>query len=135
MIERKAGEAIDQNVSFYLVKSFESLQAQNLKLELTAIDSLAGNIKAIVVSSLFVSIVVGSYFKSALYHYLYDNRTDFKERPINVLILLQATLQHLVCLIMVATYTLGIGYNITFSEYLGEIWCCLLYTSPSPRDS
>ena len=54
---------------------------------------------------------------------MYDNYKELKNRPINILLLIQAIIQHLICLLMVVNYTIGLGFDITFGEHLGDVWC------------
>lgn len=115
----------NKNISFYLENQFEQLFINDSKLELSSLDSLNLVGETVVASCLVVSISIGSYFKSALYHYLYDNFKLFGSKPINVLILIQAIIQHFTCLFMVINYTVGLYFNFTVSEHLGEAWCNL----------
>ena len=91
----------NKNIFFYLENRFEKLFINDSKLELSSLDSLNPIGETLVASCLVVSISVGSYFKSALYHYLYENYKLFGSKPINVLILIQAIIQHFTCLFMV----------------------------------
>ena len=113
----------DRKLSFYLQNHSEVFLIHNSNLELNSLDSLNQVSETVVTSTILVSIIIGSYCKSALYCYLYDNRKLFRKRPINVLILIQAIIQHLICFLMVAYYTIGLYFNITFSEHLDVVWC------------
>ena len=98
----------NQYVPIYFRNSSELLFIDNANLELSSLDSLNQIFETFAVWTLLVSLIIGTYFKSALYSYLYDNYKAVASRPVNVLIFAQAITQHLIC---------------------------LLYTSPSPRDS
>ena len=65
----------------------ETLVFHNLHLELTAFDSLTIVGKSILVGSLVISIIVGSYFKFALHFFLWDERHEILDKPIDLLIL------------------------------------------------
>ena len=54
---------------------------------------------------------------------MYDHLKGIKDRPVDILLLLQAVIQHMMCLLMVFTYTVGLPFDITFSQHLGEAWC------------
>ena len=54
---------------------------------------------------------------------MYDHLKGIKDRPIDLLLLLQAVIQHIICLLMVCTYTIGLSFDITYSQHLGEAWC------------
>ena len=113
-------EIFNHTLTIHLENSSEFLLIHKSKLQLSATDRLNNLGDTVLVSSLLGSLIVGSYFKSSLYHYLYK---EWKNRPINILILLQAVIQHMMCLLMVANYTIGVSFDITFSEHFGEIWC------------
>jgi hypothetical protein len=116
-------DSFNQTLAIYLENSPELLFIHNFKLQVSAIGRLNNLGEKFLVSSLLGSLIVGSYFKSSLYRYLYENYKECKNRPINILILLQAIIEHLACLLLVANYTIGLSFDITFSEYLGETWC------------
>ena len=73
------------------------------------------------------SIFVGTYFKYALYQYMYDNRKEIRTKPIDFLILIQALIDHFGCIWITLTYTIGLTFNITFSNVFGDIWCQVTY--------
>ena len=103
--------------------STEILIGDQYKLELSAFDSLNYFGESVVVCSLVASAVVGSYYKSAIYQYMYRTMKDNGPTPIDLLILVNTITQHLVCLILVATYTIGLTLDFTLSHYLGQAWC------------
>lgn len=115
----------NNSLSVYLNKSIDILYLHKLNLATSAFEQLDTIDETLVVSSILVSFIVGSYFKTAIYCYMYDKRKEVKERPINILILIQAIIQHIVYFIMASTYTIGLGLDVTFSDHLGEAWCNL----------
>ena len=103
---------------------YESLHLIELHLDKDAFQNLTFTTKAVVTSGLSVSLLVGSYFKSALYSYMYDRRKTLSERPIDILLLVQAIVQHLLSILMILTYGIGLSLGITFSNQLGDdVWC------------
>ena len=113
----------NETFSVYLDNAINVLFVHKLNLETSAFEQLDQIEATVVVSSILASFVVGSYFKSALYCYMYNTRKEFMSRPIKILILIQAIIQHLVYFLMAATYTIGLGLDITFAEHVGEAWC------------
>ena len=107
----------------YLDNSIDMLYLDNLNLATSAFEQLDPIDEIVVVSSILVSFIVGSYFKTAIYCYMYHKGKEMKERPINMLILIQAIIQHIGYFIMAFTYTIGLGFDVTFSDHLGEAWC------------
>ena len=103
--------------------SLEMIFLHHLHLEKSALDSLNFTTEVVVISGLCVSLLVGSYFKLALYSYFCKNYKDLIEKPINFLILVNAVIQHMTCLMMVAYNTTGLMFNITFADHIEEFWC------------
>ena len=101
----------------------ETLFIRDLKLELSELDSLNRYSDIILVVVLLGSIFVATYFKSAFFCCLYDTRKELKHRPINILIFTQAIIENSVYILLVAFYVIGILFDITYSEVLGENWC------------
>ena len=101
----------------------ETILLHDVQLESTVFDSLTIFGKSVLVSSLLLSLVIGSYLKSALHFYMYDERQEIMNKPIDLLILVQALIEHLVSIIMTSFYIIGVAFNITFSDYFGENWC------------
>ena len=110
-------------LSVSINNSFETLSLGKFDLELSALQSLNLIEWTIMGVCLVGSLTIGSYFKSALYWYMYDHRKGIMNRPIDILLLLQAIIQHIICLLMVSTYTIGLSFDITFGHHLGEAWC------------
>ena len=111
------------SLTFQGEHSLEILFLHHLNLEKSALDSLNFSTEVLVVSGLCVSLLVGSYFKLALYSYFCKNYKDLIEKPINFLILVNAVIQHMTCLMMVAYNTTGLIFNITFADHIEEFWC------------
>ena len=117
--------ALSQNktIIFQSYHSFEQLRILEFKTELSVFDSLDQLAESVVIFGLITSFIIGSYFKSSLYTYLHKSYKTFGFQPINALILIQAISQHTVCILMVANYTIGLYFDVTFSDHLGESWC------------
>ena len=124
---KEAKNIYNETLPLYFGRSLEVLFINEFYLELSSIDSLGVSSERIADSSLLVSLIVGPYFKSALYSYFYLNFMNLKENPINLLILLQAIIQHLICVFMIVNYVEGLNFNITFVEHFGEFWCIVFW--------
>jgi hypothetical protein len=122
-------EKHNNTVPLYLERSLEILLVSDSNLELSLTDSLNQSTKNIIVVCLLVSIFVGSYFKYALYQYMYNKGKEIIYQPIDFLILVQAIVDHLICIFMSTTYTIELTFGITLSEYLGEDWCYITWYS------
>ena len=109
----------------------ETLIFHDLHLELTAFDSLTMVGKSILVGSLMISLIIGSYFKSALHFFLWDERYEILDKPIDLLILFQALVEHLISIFLTGFYVIGVAFNITFADYFGENWCNLPFYASS----
>ena len=103
----------------------EVLMADHYKLELTSLESLNMRGVFVVAGSLAASAGVGSYCKSAIYRYMYYKIKESGIKPVDILILVNTVTQHLVCLFLVAVYCVGLTGDITYSDYMDEIWCNL----------
>ena len=101
----------------------ETILLHDFQFESTVFDSLTFSGKSILVLSLLTSLVIGSYFKSSLHLYMYSERDEIMNKPIDLLILVQALIEHLVSIFMASFYIIGVTFNITYSDYFGEIWC------------
>ena len=119
----KVNEKENLTLSLYLESFQEPLFVKYSKFDQSFVDSLDPYTVKTVVSIILVSYVVGSYFKSAIYQHMYDQGKQIINKPIDILILVQALVVHLSCILMFLTYTIGLVFDITFSEYLGEAWC------------
>ena len=103
---------------------FDSLNLMELDLSTNAFQKLTLISKATVSTGLGLSLLVGSYYKSALYLYMYAKRKNLSERPVNVLLLVQAIVQHLMSILMISFYITGMLFDVTISDQLGaEAWC------------
>ena len=116
-----------QTLSFSFEKSHENLYFHEVHLTKSALELLDDVGVGCVITSLVSSAIVGSYFKSGLYFYMYDNRKELKNRPINVLLLVQSVIQHLICIIMAIIYTIGLSFDLTYADSLGEAGCGIIW--------
>ena len=106
------------------LQPFEYLNTIKIDLSINALQSLSTISKATISAGLGMSLIVGSYFKSAIYLYMYEKRKNLSERPINVLLLVQAILQHLISTLMIIFLIFGMLSDVAISEHLGsEAWC------------
>ena len=103
----------------------EILGVNDFKLELTSLGSLSILGASVVAGSLAVSAGVGSYCKCAIYQYMYNKAKETEIKPIDILILVNAITQNLICLFLAVFYCVGLVGDITFSDHLDEIWCNL----------
>ena len=102
----------------------EFLNSIELDLSINALQKLTTISKVTTSFGLGLSLLVGCYFKSALYVYMYEKRKTLSERPINVLLLVQAIVQHLISTLMIIFYVFGLNSDTAISEHLGaEAWC------------
>ena len=116
-----------QTLSFFFNETHENIKLHEVHLAKSALELLEDVGVGCVISSLVASAIIGSYFKSGLYFYMYDNRKELKNRPINILHLVQSIIQHLVCLMLVAFLTIGLLFDITYAVSLGEAWCGVIW--------
>ena len=101
----------------------ELLLINELNLELTALDSLTNSGEALVISSLLGSAIVGTYCKTAMYLYMYHKIKDKKTTPIDLLLLANAIIQHIGCLVVLFTFIMAMPADVTFSNHLNQAWC------------
>ena len=101
----------------------ETLVANQYNLELSALDSLNNFFVSAIVLSLVTSAIVGSYYKSAVYRYMYNQIKTLGTSPIDIMILINSITQHFMCLVMVFTYSIGLGLQITISDFVDQAWC------------
>ena len=103
--------------------SFETLFINELNLELSAFDSLNQFGSYAVIGSLVASSVIGSYCKSSFYYYICQKFKEKGNTVIDILLLANAITQHLVVLLLTTFYTIGLAFDITYSDFVGEAWC------------
>ena len=84
----------------YLNGALEEFFIRDLSLQQSSPASLNTAGIMMVDACLLGSIFLGSYFKYALYQHMYDNRKEIMSKPIDFLILIQALIDHFVCLFM-----------------------------------
>ena len=75
----------------------------------------------ILIVVLSLSLVFGSYFKSILYRVIYTEK--FQERPINVMILVDAIVQHFSMTVVGMTLILSICFDYPSDIMFGEMYC------------
>ena len=103
---------------------FEYLNSVKLDLSINALQRLTTISKVLISAGLGLSLLIGSYFKSTIYLYMYEKRKNLAERPINVLLLVQAIVQHLISTLMIIFYIFGMFSDVAISKQLGgEAWC------------
>ena len=112
-----------KEICVFVEQSYDVLFAEELKLELSAFDSLNQFGEAIVICSLGASAIIGSYCKSSIYVYLYRKFNEKGNTAIDILLLISTICQHFVCLFLTIFYSIGLGFDITYSDYFGETWC------------
>ena len=95
----------------------------DLNTELSSPHLLNQTGESILVSGLILSLSVGSYFKYPLYRFIYEAGSEVANRPIDLLLLIGALIDHSICLLMVVNFTIGLTLDISLSDYLGETWC------------
>ena len=100
-----------KDISFGLKTSSEIVNIHDLCLDISFVDTLSNTEAGIVVASLVASFLVGSYCKSGLYGYMYANRKELFAKPINILLLVQAIIQHVSCHLIVLTYTIALSFG------------------------
>ena len=122
----KDNEIQNLTLTMHLESFHEPLFVKYSNFEQTITDSLDSTTEKVVVLIFLVSFAVGTYFKAALYQHMYDQGKHIIDKPIDILILVQALVDHLATALVVINFTIGLMFDITFSEYLGEAWC---YTS------
>ena len=113
--------------SINIDNSFETLYLGQLTSEISEVEKLGEAGRTIILLGVIGSLVIGSYFKSALYWYMYNNLKGIKDRPIDILLLLQAVIQHMMCLILVSNYAIPLSFDITYSHHIGEASCTVLW--------
>ena len=101
----------------------ETLVGNQYNLELSALDSLNNFCVSAIICSLVASAIVGSYYKSAVYRYMYNQIKTLGTSPIDIMILINSITQHVMCLVMVFTYSIGLGLQITISDFVDQAWC------------
>ena len=118
---------INNNLLIQLNNYSETLFLGTLRKEISAFEELNTIEEYIVVGALITATVVGSFYKSSLYFYCYDKFKGRGNTPIDVLILVNAIIQHTVTAFLTLNYSVGLIFDITFSDYLGEAWCNIIW--------
>ena len=112
-------------ISIYINHSLDILTIEESSQELDAMSSMNGFGSTIVVSSLLASVSVGTYYKYPIYRYMYDQSDELTNKPVDLLILFQAIIEHIACIVMVTFFSVGLMFDITFATDFGEMWCFL----------
>ena len=111
------------NQSNYIKIDFEPIA------HLPDLKDLSNTAQETLIAALIISLLVGTYFKFILYGFFWFSRHDknnnFKNRPINAMILLGAVIHHVTHLFMGVNYCLSLGFDVNLGEYLGEFYCHL----------
>ena len=105
----------NETVLFYFQRDVNHLSINKIILEVSALHSLSQKTKSYVIACLIGSFVIGSYFKSALYSYMYKKGKDIFSQAINLLILIKALIVHLACILMVTFYTIGLILDVSLA--------------------
>ena len=121
----------EKAITLYLDNSIDNLSIQKSNLELDALTAMNGFGTSIVVCSLLASVLVGTYYKYPIYRYMYDNSDEVTNKPVDLLILFQAIVEHLACIVMVTFLSVGMVFDISFASYFGEMWCFLPWIAAS----
>ena len=109
--------------------STDILSLLKFNLENSAIASLSPFHERIVSASLIASVIIGSYYTSSIYQYMVEKYRNKSQTAIDILILVSTVTQHLICLFIATLLTVGICFDITYSDYVGEIVCELIWYS------
>ena len=92
-------------------------------MDLIKID-LSSKSETTIILGFMLSLIVGSYFKSALYLYMHVHKKQLPERPINILLLVQAVVQHTLAIIIISFYVIILFFDVIIADQLGgEFWC------------
>ena len=81
----------------------ETLVGNQYNLELSALDRLNNFFVSAIICSLVASAIIGSYYKSAVYRYMYNQIKTLGTSPIDIMILINSITQHFMCLVMAFT--------------------------------
>ena len=107
-------------------QDFEFLYLIDVNLSTNAFQEINLIMKFIIICGFILSLLIGSYFKSAIYLYMYAKRKFLSEKPIDILMLVQAIVQHLMSTLMIFTYVIGLLLDTSISKQLGgEAWCII----------
>ena len=107
----------------------EMFSIHEINFEQSAIDSLPPVLEKIITSALITSLLVGSYCTTAIYYYMFVNYKNRDHTPIDILILVTTITQHLTSLLIIGLLVVGIPFDITYSDYVGEFVCELIWYS------
>ena len=94
------------------------------KMNLPPLLKLDKHIQWIVCGLCWFFLLVGTYFRSLLYSFLYGSYKEKDSKPIDTLILVLSIIQHINIASFVIRLTLHFSYEAEFLETVGE-WYCL----------
>ena len=107
----------------------EIFYLKNVHFETSAIASLPQFHEWIISASLITSVVIGSYCNCSIYQYMVEKYKNKSQTAIDILILVSTITQHLISLFLTIILTAGISFDITYSHYVGEQGCELIWYS------
>ena len=107
----------------------EMFSIHEINIEQSAIDSLSPVQENVITSALITSLLVGSYCTNSIYHYMFANYKNKNFTPIDILILVTTITQHLTSFLVIGLLVFGISFGITYSDYVGEFACEVLWYS------
>ena len=102
---------------------------KEIHFEKSAIASLPQLQEWIISASLITSVVIGSYCNCSIYQYMVEKCKNKSRTAIDILILVSTVTQHLISLFLTLILTAGISFDITYSHYVGELGCELIWYS------
>jgi hypothetical protein len=124
--------ATGHNYSIFFPQSHAN-QTNYTKLQFQLIENLPSikylpyTVQKLLFVALVISLLVGTYFKWILYRYFWrcrgDKSMNFKNRPINTLILVGAIIHHLTHLHNGILHSLALGFDVYIGVYMGEFYC------------
>jgi len=125
-------KASEYNYSIFFPQShanqsnYTELQFQLIE-HLPSLKTIPYTVQKVLFVALVISLLIGTYFKLILYRYFWrcrgDKSNNFKNRPINAMILLGAIIHHLTHLYTGINYALALGFDVHLGVYMGEFYC------------
>ena len=109
--------------------NFEMFSIHEINLKRGAINSLHPVQEKVITSCLITSVLVGSYCTISIYHYMFAKYKNKSHTLIDILILVSTITQHLTSLFIIGLLVVGMSFDITYSEYVGELVCELIWYS------
>ena len=121
-----------QNLSISLALDFNNVENKGdffihiISARDAMMDSILGMPKMlqwVMLGICWIIILIGSYFKYMVYKYLYLKHKTKDFKPINILILVNAIIDHLTVLSLALTYTLVITTDTSSKDFTGPWFC------------